>query len=422
MIRVICPCVMIMIVVTGIGAASISDAKTLISNLTAGYDTEVRPVSDQGNSVSVIIDMYLISIKDFDEVSGTLNILAIFVVTWNDVSLVWDPALYGGMSKTYIGQNNVWLPKLYNIKASNAFSAISNSDFLVNIKNNGEIIWQPGGFIDVKCSTDVSYFPFDTQTCSIQLAPWGYSNNEVSLGPYNTELSLDFYETNGEWSLDKTETGTYVLGEISLAIFNITISRLPAFHVVNTLMPIYLLLLMNPLVFVLPCDSGERVGLSLTVFLTFTVFITIVNGVLPVNSESMSRLSYFIFAVLVVSGIIASINILQLRMYHKDESASVPQWLAKLMRVLDCQFRSRRRVIVVCPEKTKPNTPDENLSKKSEKGLKMPVVDDTTEVVQRGMTWKEVVRIMDKFYLCLFYTVITTCSVVVLVIIYRGHS
>ncbi|OWF35901.1 Neuronal acetylcholine receptor subunit alpha-7 [Mizuhopecten yessoensis] len=64
-------------------------------------------------------------------------------------------------------------------------------------------------------------------------------------------------------------------------------------------MPIYLLLVMNPLVSVLPCDSGERAGFSLTVFLTFTVFITIVNGVLPANSESMFILSYFIFAVLV---------------------------------------------------------------------------------------------------------------------------
>ncbi|XP_069119271.1 acetylcholine receptor subunit alpha-1-B-like [Argopecten irradians] len=412
----------VLILAVTVDAASITDAKTLIANLSTGYDKEVRPIDDQSSSVQVYIDMYLISIKDFDEVSGTLSILAIFIVSWNDASLIWDPSLYGGMDETYITQNNLWLPKLYNIKASNAFSAISNSDFLVNIKNTGDIIWKPGGFFDVKCSTDVSYFPFDTQTCSIQLAPWGYSDQEVTLLPSRTGITLDFYETNGEWSLDKTETDTYVLSDFSLALFKIKISRLPAFHVVNTLMPIYLLLLMNPLVFVLPCDAGERVGLSLTVFLTFTVFITIVNGVLPVNSETMSKLSYFIFAVLVTSGIIASINIFQLSMFHKDEATPVPRWLTKLMLVLDCRCKGQRRVVEVRPATTIPNHSDPNPNRKHVKGLSVPIEDDIVEEMPSKMNWKDVVRILDKFYICLFYTVITVCSVVVLVMMYQGNS
>ncbi|XP_021341616.1 neuronal acetylcholine receptor subunit alpha-2-like [Mizuhopecten yessoensis] len=389
MVRIILLCFIVMVAVTRIDTASITDAKTLFYNISTGYNKEVRPIADQSDTLTVSINMYLISIKDFDEVSGTMNILAVFTINWNDVSLVWNPAAYNGLHDINIGQNNIWLPKLYNIKASNTFSAISDSDLLVNIANNGEIIWQPAGFIDVKCSQDVSYFPFDRQTCSIQLAPWGYFQNKVQLQPQKTEVSLDFYETNGEWSLDRTITGTYVLSDISLTIFNITISRLPAFHIVNTLMPIYLLLVMNPLVFVLPVDSGERVGFSLTVFLTFTVFITIVNGVLPANSESMSRLSYFIFAVLVASGIIASINIFQLRLYHKDENLPVPRWLVRLMRILGCHCRkSRRRVIEVCPVNAIPKTLDQIRSKK---GLTIQEEENATEGIEQDITWKDVV-------------------------------
>ncbi|XP_033735711.1 neuronal acetylcholine receptor subunit alpha-9-like [Pecten maximus] len=258
MIRVILPCILVIAAVQRVDTASLTEAKALFSNISSGYNKNMRPIDDQDGTLSLYIDMYLLSIKDFDEVSGTLNILGAFMIKWNDVSLVWDRASYGGLNKVYIEQNNIWLPKLYNIKASNQFTAISDSDMSVKIYYDGRVVWSPGGFFDVKCTPDVSYFPFDTQTCSIQLSVWGYSKQDVKLETPKTEIQLNFYETNGEWSLDKSSVGNFSLGDYSIASFNITISRLPAFHVVNTLMPIYLLMIMNPLVFMLPCDSGER--------------------------------------------------------------------------------------------------------------------------------------------------------------------
>ncbi|XP_033734941.1 acetylcholine receptor subunit alpha-1-B-like [Pecten maximus] len=418
MVHFVTSCMVIIVVVSMIDAGSIADAKALFSNITNGYNEDIRPIGDQNGKLTVYIDTDLLTIQDFDEVSGTLNILAVFLIHWNDVSLSWDPALYGDISETEIGQNNIWLPRLFNIKSSDTFRAISNSYLSVKIDHYGEVFWQPGSFIDIKCNPDVSYFPFDIQTCYIQLIAWGCSQQRIKLEPLRPELSLEFYEPNGEWSLDNTATGTHSVSGYSTATFNITISRLPAFHVVNTLMPIYLLLLMI-LVFVLPCDSGERVGFSLTVFLMLTVFITIVNAVLPSNSDSMSRLSYFIFSVLVVSGVIASVNILELRMYHKDDNLPVPQWLRRLMRILDCHFKSRRMVSEVCPHKS-----DQTLSNKntSRKGIQLTEEEEeeTVEVVPE-MTWKEVVRILDKFYACLFFAVITVFIVVTLVVLYKGN-
>ncbi|XP_060063094.1 acetylcholine receptor subunit alpha-1-B-like [Ylistrum balloti] len=414
-----CYCVLLSFTATS-SAGSLSDAYNVFANVSAGYNKELRPILDQFKNVSVSIEMFLISIKNFDEVSGTLNVVAVFTITWRDESLLWDPSLFGWLYNINIGQNNIWLPKLYNIKVSNSFSALSDNDLKVRIQHDGSIVWQPGGLIDVKCSPDVMYFPFDTQSCSIQLAPWGYVRSEVDLKPAKSELTLDFYETNGEWSLEKTTTGTYVLSDISLATFNITIARLPAFHIVNTLMPIFLLMFMNPLVFVLPCDSGERVGFSLTVFLTFTVFITIVNSVLPANSESMSRLSYFIFVVLVVSGIIASINIFQLKMYFKDESEKLPRWFARLLRILDCRLKSSNdEVKSFCPE-----NPDSKSVPDPNKKRRKPVVIREPSVVEAvpEMTWKDAVRIMDKFFTWFFYIAISVSSIAILVSMSQGNK
>ncbi|XP_069116920.1 neuronal acetylcholine receptor subunit alpha-6-like [Argopecten irradians] len=399
-------------------AGYITDAKNLFTSLTAGYNTEIRPINDQWDNISINIDMYMISIKDFDAVSGTLNVVAVFIITWYDTSLTWNPALFNWRDTINIGQDHIWLPKLYNIKVSDSFQALSDKNLKVRIQNDGFVQWQPGGLIDVKCDPDVRHFPFDFQTCSIQFAPWGYSRNEVALKPAKPNITLDFYEPHGEWSLENTETGTYILSDISLVTFNITISRLPAFHIVNTLMPIFLLMFMNPLVFMLPCDSGERVGFSLTVFLTFTVFITIVNSVLPANSNSMSKLSYYIITALVVSGVIASINIFQLKLYFKDENEKVPRWIVRIMRALTCRCkagRSNDQVQAFCPEDANPiSVPDKN------KPREQTIIGKDSVTQDPEMTWKEVVHILDKFYTLFFYIAISVSSIAILVSMSQG--
>ncbi|XP_060067115.1 acetylcholine receptor subunit alpha-1-B-like [Ylistrum balloti] len=415
MIRILLSCAVIICLVSKMEAATVSDTKNLLSDITNGYNKEVRPVNDQTEHLDVAVDMHLLSIKDFDEVSGTLNVLAAFKIDWKDISIGWDPTLYGNLTSIKMGQDNIWLPKLYNIKASDKFKAISNSDLQVEIDYHGAITWSPGSFLDIKCSPDVSYFPFDIQTCAIQLAAWGYTYQEVTLKSNNPAVNLDFYETNGEWSLDKSSTDVQTPGPYSFVFFNLTISRLPAFHIVNTMIPIYLLLMMNPLVFVLPCDSGERVGFSLTVFLTFTVFITIINSVLPANSDNMSRLSYYIIAVFVTSGIIASINIFQLRMYHKDEHLPVPRWVVRMMRILNCQLSPKRRIIEVCPE----NTDSKSSNKKEQREAQM---EEAAKVaVMDTMTWKEVVHILDTFCIWFFYVILSVFIIFSIVTLYWGN-
>jgi len=52
--------------------------------------------------------------------------------------------------------------------------------------------------------------------------------------------------------------------------------------------------MLNIFCFVLPSGSGERVGLSLTVFLPFTVYLTTVNETLPKASLGVSMSVVFI--------------------------------------------------------------------------------------------------------------------------------
>ena len=53
------------------------------------------------------------------------------------------------------------------------------------IEPNGNVFWPPPTKLRSTCKVDVSYFPFDDQTCLMKLGSWIYDGNQV--------LNIDFY-------------------------------------------------------------------------------------------------------------------------------------------------------------------------------------------------------------------------------------
>ena len=74
---------------------------------------------------------------------------------------------------------------------------------------------------------------------------------------------------------------------------NLTISmeRNPTFYVLYLIIPSVLMALVSVMVFLLPPESGERVGLSITVLLSYTVFLLMASETVPRGGTSTSLLS-----------------------------------------------------------------------------------------------------------------------------------
>ena len=69
--------------------------------------------------------------------------------------------------------------------------------------------------------------------------------------------------------------------------------RKARYTVINMIIPIILLSIMDLLVFWLPPESGEKVSLGITVLLSFSVFLLVVEERLPRTSENMPILSEY---------------------------------------------------------------------------------------------------------------------------------
>ena len=71
------------------------------------------------------------------------------------------------------------------------------------------------------------------------------------------------------------------------------LERKSQYTIINVLNPIILLSIMDLLVFWLPPESGEKVSLGITVLLSFSVFLLVVDERLPRTSDTVPILSKY---------------------------------------------------------------------------------------------------------------------------------
>jgi len=69
--------------------------------------------------------------------------------------------------------------------------------------------------------------------------------------------------------------------------YTVHIRRRSLYYAFNVVIPCVMLSCLTLLTFCLPCNSREKIGLGLTVFLTFSMFMLLIDEAVPTSSESI---------------------------------------------------------------------------------------------------------------------------------------
>ncbi|XP_049691028.1 neuronal acetylcholine receptor subunit alpha-9 isoform X3 [Accipiter gentilis] len=158
-------------------------AHMLFNELFEDYSNALRPVEDTDKVLNVTLQITLSQIKDMDERNQILSAYLWIRQSWYDAYLKWDKDKYDGLDSIRIPSNLVWRPDivLYN-KADDDFSEPVNTN--VVLRYDGKITWDAPAITKSSCVVDVSYFPFDSQQCNLTFGSWTYndSGEKVSLG------------------------------------------------------------------------------------------------------------------------------------------------------------------------------------------------------------------------------------------------
>ena len=227
--------------------------------------------------------------------------------------MVWNSTEFDGIVSISVDSGKVWTPAMIAANSADRLYSYNEGSFTVRYTSTGLALWQPGNVIKTVCSFQIAAYPFDVHKCFVNVTAWGSLPTEILLQAINDSIVTYVYYDNAEWDLIGTSTRNIVTGnnQMSLVCFGLKFRRKSHFLVVNILVPLVFLSILNTVVFLLPQESGERVSFSVTVLLSFTVFLSIIGDNVPKTSSPMPLLCKYIIVVLITSGLIARTSMLK---------------------------------------------------------------------------------------------------------------
>ena len=314
--------VLFLFLVVGL-VASYSERQTeeaIRTHILQNYTSESRPRDTYNTSLPITVSLYfsLLFIKEFDEKVGKLSIGFGGAFLWTDSDLTWTTTDFDGIQSVMMKKDNIWYPPLF---LGNGFDGPYRvgDDFkneLVTITAYGYVTWKTIIMTAVQCTLNTTYFPFDKQTCSLVFSSFYYYRTDIEFSA--NSVNLDYFSEHIVWKPSSTNiyTHDYGDGHNYELILEITLDRKPLYYVINIILPVVLIGVLNVFVFMVPADSGERVGFSITLLLAMSVFLTIVSENLP---ESISIVSWLLLGDLVLSVLTAISVIIGLRFHFASE-------------------------------------------------------------------------------------------------------
>ncbi|XP_048238333.1 neuronal acetylcholine receptor subunit alpha-7-like [Haliotis rufescens] len=252
----------------------------LRTDLLTNYSLKVRPLS----VTDVGLAFNIITVNDLVTRTQTFSVSGYFTVVWNDTRLEWNTTKYDDIMFIFSDETEIWRPSLVVKNAIDNLDVIANEHIPLRVSNEGRINWNPPGIYKTYCDIDITYYPFDFQLCSVVIQSWGYNIRELDLKKYREDVDTAEYVKNGEWSLieafserqEETRTLSSDAKTYATVAFKFRLQRRPEYYGINIILPVVVLSILSALVFVLPPDSGEKMGYSLTVLLSFAVFLTLI--------------------------------------------------------------------------------------------------------------------------------------------------
>ena len=289
----------------------------------------IRPAVDQSLATDTFI-FFLIQDFEIHQRENKLDVNAFFYTEWVDQTISWmyHQTSQGTLATTYISMRknelSVWTPTFFVRNTVGQKSYLGNLTQLIGIDVgfNGNVGTYGFHKFTSECQVDMTYFPFDTQVCSFEITGKP-SEILISRGICVME------NTNPEWVNAEVN---YTLSETSLTC-TIKATRKPTFLIMNLIVPTALIGFLYVFVFIVPAHAGEKLQYCVSILLSFNVYLGILVDNVPVNSEKMSLLSYFIIYQYMFGALVITVTAALLRTVHSNKSKEVPRKWQAIVRI-----------------------------------------------------------------------------------------
>ncbi|XP_063710528.1 acetylcholine receptor subunit beta-like 2 [Symsagittifera roscoffensis] len=307
-------------------------AQRLVQELLGNYTKVVRPRLNQSQTVNIYFDIRIKQLVNVDVKSSQVQFSICLWQQWVDDGLQWDYDKYGGRY-TMLNPNDIWIPDVMFINSVDNFEHLKEITALpVRVNWMGKVLWQIPLLKTTRCNMDVRYFPYDIQTCYLDLSSWRMLGSEINLEfmeDYSGEAAEEVAKfRHPEWNLIYVDKIREVQGwegyEVPILKFKYAFHRQSKYFEYTMVYPTVLICLMAFISFNLPNDCGEKIGFSITILLALVLNLCLIGGYIPHASVNFPIMAEFFFGGIcaVSASVVQSVMILL--MYHSSEKPKEP--------------------------------------------------------------------------------------------------
>ncbi|XP_006815494.1 neuronal acetylcholine receptor subunit beta-4-like [Saccoglossus kowalevskii] len=313
----------------------------LLSDLFAEnrYNKLARPAINYNSTVNFALGLHMTQVMNMDEKNQIMKTRVRLEQLWDDYRLAWNPKDYGGIRELVLPLDKIWYPKLSLINSADGEYELKGEQNVLVI-SSGMVFWNAPCVLTTSCRINVRYFPFDEQKCLIAFTIRDYEARRVFLSRMytivkKTENSWEDYWQDGEWDLIASPVEEFTEQAVDtfyVYLFHtLILRRKPLFYIINLIAPSVLLSGLTILTFALPPDSGEKVTLSISIFLAMMIFKLMVAEIVPPTSANVALIDqYLLFnATMVVMG--TGFTVLVLSIHHRlSVTHDMPLWVRSI--------------------------------------------------------------------------------------------
>lgn len=292
----------------------------LRNSLLTNYNYHIRP----NFTSNLYVEFVLLSLNEINIESQTMSIMAVIHTVWYDERLKWNTSDYGGLEGFSVTSKEVWKPPLLLQNSADSPKLLGDQTVPFRVWSHGRVVWAPTVRLETSCEMQVFYFPFEEQECTIILFPYAYVIDELKLFVASTTqpVNLVYYGENAEWTFISASFNSTSLVDgddiYTSLTYSLKFKRRWMFMAVSFIIPAVLNLILMLGVFTLHIESGEKMGYSLTVFLSYIVLMTLVGDMLPKVSTQISLLQIYLAVVLIVGCFSTLTTIFIINIYNRN--------------------------------------------------------------------------------------------------------
>ncbi|BHF69032.1 hypothetical protein SprV_0301207300 [Sparganum proliferum] len=324
-----------------------------------------RPVNDSRVVLQIEYGLQLIQVLDIDENKQILRSNCWSMYRWNDSLLQWDPSEYGNVTEIRLFPQLIWTPdiQLYNFADERT---VEHRIARVVVQSTGETLWVPQALFKSACQVGITFFPFDTQICTLEFGSWTYDVSQMDISWWKPDKMtapmpyVDFsdYVPSNEWrtygELEKdiphenrtkqikslkryrernqTSGGKVTLKKYPVLCYRIRLIRNPSFYVFILVIPCILLSSLTIVIFWLPPESPAKMMLGMNIFVAFFLLLLLLADLTPNAVKEFPLIGAYFCLNMIMITLSTFLATLVIHLYYRgDRNGPLPAILHRVI-------------------------------------------------------------------------------------------